>query len=117
MPKPRSGFHWPCVDIGGWRDADHRGDHDPRQGPHDGHRQPQGRDEGSRSRPRTAMSAPRRSNFGIKPPLFDTRDIHVHVPEGATPKDGPSAGVGMATAIVSVMTGIPVNHDVPILAK
>jgi ATP-dependent Lon protease len=50
--------------------------------------------------------------FGIKPPLFDTRDIHVHVPEGATPKDGPSAGVGMATAIVSVMTGIPVKHDV-----
>ena len=51
-------------------------------------------------------------DLGIKPPLFDTRDIHVHVPEGATPKDGPSAGIGMATAIVSVMTGIPVRHDV-----
>jgi ATP-dependent Lon protease len=51
-------------------------------------------------------------DFGIKPPLFDTRDIHVHVPEGATPKDGPSAGVGMATAIISVMTGIPVKNDV-----
>jgi ATP-dependent Lon protease len=50
--------------------------------------------------------------FGIEPPLFDKRDIHVHVPEGATPKDGPSAGVAMATAIVSVMTGIPVRHDV-----
>jgi ATP-dependent Lon protease len=50
--------------------------------------------------------------FGIKPPLFDMCDIHVHVPEGATPKDGPSAGVAMATAIVSVMTGIPVRHDV-----
>ena len=50
--------------------------------------------------------------YGIKPPLFDKRDIHVHVPEGATPKDGPSAGIGMATAIVSVMTGIPVRHDV-----
>src|SRR6201997_4290649 len=49
--------------------------------------------------------------FGIKPPLFDNRDIHVHVPEGATPKDGPSAGVAMATAIVSVMTGIPVHRD------
>src|SRR5207342_1863536 len=49
--------------------------------------------------------------FGIKPPLFDKRDIHVHVPEGATPKDGPSAGVAMATAIVSVMTGIPVRRD------
>jgi len=51
-------------------------------------------------------------DFGIEPPLFDSRDIHVHVPEGATPKDGPSAGVGMATAIVSVMTGIPVRNDV-----
>ncbi|MEO6396486.1 MAG: endopeptidase La [Devosia sp.] len=54
----------------------------------------------------------RAAELGIKPPLFDTRDIHVHVPEGATPKDGPSAGVGMATAIISVMTGIPVKHDV-----
>ena len=50
--------------------------------------------------------------FGIEPPLFDKRDIHVHVPEGATPKDGPSAGVAMVTAIVSVMTGIPVRKDV-----
>ena len=51
-------------------------------------------------------------DFGIEPPIFDKRDIHVHVPEGATPKDGPSAGVAMATAIVSVMTGIPVRADV-----
>ena len=51
-------------------------------------------------------------DYGIEPPLFDRRDIHVHVPEGATPKDGPSAGVAMATAIISVMTGIPVRHDV-----
>ena len=51
-------------------------------------------------------------DFGIEPPLFDKSDIHVHVPEGATPKDGPSAGVAMATAIVSIMTGIPVNKDV-----
>ena len=50
--------------------------------------------------------------LGIKPPLFDTRDIHLHVPEGATPKDGPSAGIAMATAIVSLMTGIPVRNDV-----
>src|SRR3974377_235128 len=49
--------------------------------------------------------------FGIEPPLFDKRDIHVHVPEGATPKDGPSAGGAMATAIVSVMPGIPVRRD------
>jgi ATP-dependent Lon protease len=47
-------------------------------------------------------------DFGIEPPLFDKRDIHVHVPEGATPKDGPSAGTAMATAIVSVLTGIPI---------
>jgi ATP-dependent Lon protease len=51
-------------------------------------------------------------DFGIKPPWFEKRDIHVHVPEGATPKDGPSAGVAMVTAIVSVMTGIPVRRDV-----
>lgn len=51
-------------------------------------------------------------DFGIKPPMFDKKDIHVHVPEGATPKDGPSAGVAMVTAIVSVMTGIPVRKDV-----
>ncbi|MGO1117634.1 endopeptidase La [Rhodovibrionaceae bacterium A322] len=50
--------------------------------------------------------------FGIKPTLFETKDIHVHVPEGATPKDGPSAGVGMVTSIVSVLTGIPVRRDV-----
>jgi ATP-dependent Lon protease len=51
-------------------------------------------------------------DFGIEPPLFDRRDIHVHVPEGATPKDGPSAGIAMATAIVSVLTGIPVHRDI-----
>ncbi|TCT02379.1 endopeptidase La [Aquabacter spiritensis] len=51
-------------------------------------------------------------DFGIEPPLFERRDIHVHVPEGATPKDGPSAGVAMATTIVSVLTGIPVRRDV-----
>ena len=51
-------------------------------------------------------------DFGIEPPLFEKRDIHVHVPEGATPKDGPSAGVAMVTAIVSMMTGIPVKRDV-----
>jgi hypothetical protein len=48
----------------------------------------------------------------VKPPKFDTIDIHVHVPEGATPKDGPSAGVAMVTSIVSVLTGIPVRKDI-----
>jgi ATP-dependent Lon protease len=50
--------------------------------------------------------------FGIEPPLFEKRDIHVHVPEGATPKDGPSAGVAMVTAIISLMTGVPVRREV-----
>src|ERR671916_401204 len=54
----------------------------------------------------------RAASFGIKPTLFERRDIHVHVPEGATPKDGPSAGIAMATSIVSVLTGIPVRKDV-----
>ncbi len=54
----------------------------------------------------------RATSFGIKPTLFEKRDLHVHVPEGATPKDGPSAGIAMATSIVSVLTGIPVRKDV-----
>ena len=54
----------------------------------------------------------RAPELGISPRAFQTTDIHVHVPEGATPKDGPSAGVGMITAIVSVLTGIPVRKEV-----
>ncbi len=54
----------------------------------------------------------RSDDFGINSKFFNTKDIHVHVPEGATPKDGPSAGVAMCTSIVSVMTGIPVKRDV-----
>ncbi len=54
----------------------------------------------------------RSASFGIKPTVFEKRDIHVHVPEGATPKDGPSAGVAMATSIVSILTGIPVRRDI-----
>ncbi len=50
--------------------------------------------------------------FGIRPDVFSKRDIHVHVPEGATPKDGPSAGVAMVTSIVSVLAGIPIRRDV-----
>ncbi|WP_281982385.1 endopeptidase La [Thalassorhabdomicrobium marinisediminis] len=50
--------------------------------------------------------------IGVKPPKFDKLDIHVHVPDGATPKDGPSAGLAMTTAIVSVLTGIPVRKDI-----
>ncbi len=51
-------------------------------------------------------------DFGVIPPTFQQKDIHVHVPEGATPKDGPSAGIAMTTAIVSVLTGIPVKKNV-----
>jgi ATP-dependent Lon protease len=54
----------------------------------------------------------RAAAYGIKPNLFEKRDIHVHVPEGATPKDGPSAGVAMVTSIVSVLTGIAVRKDI-----
>ncbi len=54
----------------------------------------------------------RSDDFGINSNYFNSKDIHVHVPEGATPKDGPSAGVAMCTSIVSVMTGIPVKRDV-----
>ena len=51
-------------------------------------------------------------DFGIIPPIFDKKDFHIHVPEGATPKDGPSAGIGMVTSIISSITEIPVNKDV-----
>ena len=54
----------------------------------------------------------RSDDFGINSNFFNSKDIHVHIPEGATPKDGPSAGVAMCTSIVSVMTGIPVKRDV-----
>lgn len=54
----------------------------------------------------------RARRLGIKDELFEKRDLHIHVPEGATPKDGPSAGIAMTTAIVSAMTGIPVKADV-----
>ena len=54
----------------------------------------------------------RSADFGIKPPLFQKFDIHVHVPEGAIPKDGPSAGIAITTSIVSILTGIPVSSSV-----
>ena len=50
--------------------------------------------------------------FGIIPPIFDKKDFHIHVPEGATPKDGPSAGVGMVTSIISAITEIPIDKNV-----
>jgi ATP-dependent Lon protease len=50
--------------------------------------------------------------YGVKPSIFARKDIHVHLPEGAVPKDGPSAGIGMVTAMISTLTGIPVRRDV-----
>ncbi|MBS0479724.1 MAG: endopeptidase La [Proteobacteria bacterium] len=62
----------------------------------------------------TAMSfiKARSPSYGIKPSLFARKDIHVHLPEGAVPKDGPSAGVGLVTSIVSTLTGVPVRREV-----
>ena len=54
----------------------------------------------------------RATRYGIKPPIFEKTDVHVHVPEGATPKDGPSAGVAMVVSMVSVLTGVPIRKDV-----
>jgi ATP-dependent Lon protease len=51
-------------------------------------------------------------DYGIIPPLFEKNDFHIHVPEGATPKDGPSAGIGMVTSIVSAITNNPVRRDI-----
>ena len=60
----------------------------------------------------TSYVKSRATNFGIKPPFFENKDIHVHVPEGATPKDGPSAGIAIAISMISVLTGIPVKSSV-----
>src|SRR5690625_4378605 len=60
---------------------------------------------------RTVVRA-RAQQWGIADPIFEKRDIHVHFPDGATPKDGPSAGIAVTTAIVSSMTGIPIRADV-----
>ena len=54
----------------------------------------------------------RAPSYGIKPSLFARKDIHIHLPEGAVPKDGPSAGIGLVTSIVSTLTGVPVRRDV-----
>ncbi|HVI30486.1 endopeptidase La [Phenylobacterium sp.] len=54
----------------------------------------------------------RATRFGVEPPSFEKTDVHIHVPDGATPKDGPSAGAAMATAIVSVLTGIPIRKEI-----
>jgi len=54
----------------------------------------------------------RATAYGVKPSIFARKDIHVHLPEGAVPKDGPSAGIGMVTAMISTLTGVPVRREV-----
>ncbi len=104
--------HRPGLDRVRRRHPDHRSREDAGQGPHDRHRQPEGRDEGvdlggQLLRP---LAGPRSSASSRR--SFEKTDVHVHVPDGATPKDGPSAGAAMATAIVSVLTGIPIRKDI-----
>ena len=89
------------------------GVHDARQGQDDRHRQPARRDEGIDPGRAASYVRSRASRLRHRSRRCSkSSDIHVHVPEGATPKDGPSAGVAMATAIISVLTGIPVRKDV-----
>jgi ATP-dependent Lon protease len=102
-----TGLAW----TGGRRPSVDRGAAPAGQGPDEDDRQAGRRDEGIDRRGRVPMSG-RQPAIGVKPPKFDKIDIHVHVPDGATPKDGPSAGLAMVTSIVSVLTQIPVRKDI-----
>jgi ATP-dependent Lon protease len=101
----------PRVDRSRRRPADDRGGADERQGQHPAHRLAGRRDEGIVEAARTVVRSRSRA-LGIKDEVFEKKDIHIHVPDGATPKDGPSAGAAMTTALVSALSGIPVRADV-----
>ena len=101
----------PRLDAGRRRHPVHRGDRDSGQRPADPHRPARRRDEGERPGGAQHRQEPRRLVSGSTPSRFEKTDIHIHVPAGATPKDGPSAGVAMFMALVSLMTDRTVRSD------
>jgi ATP-dependent Lon protease len=108
---PHRPGHGPRLDRNRRRSADHRGSRCAGQGQDDSHRPAWRGDAGvdpGRHHDRTQACR----SLGIDEDFHQKLDLHIHVPEGATPKDGPSAGVGMCTALVSALTGIPVRCDV-----
>ena len=108
---PGRHHHRPGLDRGRRRAAADRGRAGAGQGPRDRHRQAGRCDEGIGAGGQRLVRS-RATVVRHQAGIFEKRDIHVHVPEGATPKDGPSAGVAMVTSIVSALTGIPVRKDV-----
>jgi ATP-dependent Lon protease len=103
--------HRARLDRGRRRAADDRERDRAGQGRDQDDRQARRRDEGI-GRGGVQLRQGARPSYGIKPSLFARKDVHVHLPEGAVPKDGPSAGIGLVTAIVSTMTGVPVRRDI-----
>ncbi|MDZ7894435.1 MAG: endopeptidase La [Sphingobium sp.] len=105
--------HRPRVDRSGRRTADHRGGHGAGKGPDQDDRQAWRGDDRDRSQAALQLREGARARLMASSPACSARkDVHIHLPEGAVPKDGPSAGIGMVTSIVSTLTGIAVRKDV-----